>query len=88
MRVWDGPGVCRLTDYAPVYRPMYRPDGSCVVRPAIKPISLAQHGCEVANINKKAQIRQHGQVELSAHLVLAGGRSQQATTRAKPKKRP
>ena len=34
------------------------------------------------------QIRQNRQAELSAHLVLLGGRSQQATTRAKPKKRP
>ena len=37
---------------------------------------------------RKAQIRPHRQAELSAHLVLLGGRSQQATTRAKPKKRP
>ena len=37
---------------------------------------------------RKAQIRPHRQAELSAHLVLAGGRSQQATTRAQAKKRP
>ena len=54
-------------------------------RPATKAISTAQYCCEVANINKKAQIRQHGQTGSCAHLVLAGGRSQQATTQAKPK---
>ena len=39
----------------------------------------------------KAQIRQHGQTGETgscAHLDLAGGRSQQATTQAKPEKRP
>jgi hypothetical protein len=46
-------------------------------RPATKATSIAQYCCEVANINKKAQIRQH--------LALAGGRPQQATTQAKPK---
>ena len=38
--------------------------------------------------NLRAQIRPHRQAELSAYLVLAGSRSQQATTRAKSKKRP
>ena len=41
----------------------------------------------IAQIKQKAQNRQHTQAQLSAHLVLAGGRSQQVTAQAKPKQR-
>ena len=43
-------------------------------------ISTALHRDKgVRQIKQKAQIRPHGHTELSAYLVLAGSRSQQAT---------
>ena len=63
---------------------------SVPVLPDLKTNQLVSRNTDANSLlsTRKVRIRQNKQAGLSAHLVLAGGRSQQATARAKPKKRP